>query len=77
MKNIIQNSIYVLTILFISNVGIAASSPTIAKGKNFKVTLDEFEKSYQQNLLFVTDKIVTKKKVLQDMELLTFPLTKL
>jgi len=45
----------------------ASTSPTIAKGKNFKVTLKEFEKSYQQNLLFVTDKIVTKRKVLQDL----------
>ena len=40
---------------------------TVAEVNGVKIKKSEFEKNYKENLLFVSDKVVTKEKVLNDM----------
>ncbi|CAM9935886.1 unnamed protein product [Chrysoparadoxa australica] len=52
--------------LFLSFNAFAESDPTVASVNGVKVKKSELDKAYYQNILFVSDKVVTKEKVLND-----------
>jgi parvulin-like peptidyl-prolyl isomerase len=54
------------TIAFLGPVN-AQKDPVVATVNGVKIKKSEFDKAYAQNLLFVSDKIVTKEKVINDM----------
>jgi peptidyl-prolyl cis-trans isomerase C len=45
----------------------AQKDPVVATVNGVKINKSEFDKTYAQNLLFVSDKVVTKEKVINDM----------
>ena len=45
----------------------AQKDPVVATVNGVKIKKAEFDKTYAQNLLFVSDKVVTKEKVINDM----------
>lgn len=53
--------------LLVSLNTFSQGDPTVANVNGVKITKSEFDKAYYQNLLFVSDKVVTKEKVLNDM----------
>lgn len=57
-----------LTILFsFTLVLTAAANTVVATVGSRKITQQELDEAYRQNLLFVSDKVVTKEKVLNDL----------
>ncbi len=57
----------ILTTLTIAGHTLAQSDPVVATVNGVKIKKSEFDKNYAQNLLFVSDKVVTKDKVINDM----------
>lgn len=57
------------SLLFILNAPLYSqgSDPVVATVNGVKIMKSEFDKKYAQNLLFVSDKVVTKKSVIDDM----------
>ncbi|MDC1174479.1 peptidylprolyl isomerase [Bacteriovoracaceae bacterium] len=60
-------SVLTTTFLLSMNAYSAPKDPVVATVNGRKITLSALEKAYNQNLLFVSDKIVTKEKVLNDL----------
>ena len=58
--------IFLYTLAFSVNSLFAQEDPVVATVNGIKVLKSELDKSYYQNLLFVSDKVVTKEKVLND-----------
>ncbi len=58
-------SLYIVT--FLSPIAFAAKDPIVAEANGIKIKRSELEKTYHQNLLFVSDKVVTREKVLNDL----------
>lgn len=56
-----------LTSLFLLFSSSLRAEEIIATVNDTKITKEEFEQAYQQNKMFVSDKIVTKEKVLNDL----------
>ncbi|MEC7274685.1 MAG: peptidylprolyl isomerase [Bdellovibrionota bacterium] len=54
-------------LLLVSPSSFSQSDPVVATVNGEKITKSEFDKRYAQNLLFVSDKVVTKKSVLDGM----------
>lgn len=52
--------------IFLTFTVTAQPDPTVATINGVKVKKSELDKAYYQNLLFVSDKVVTKEKVLND-----------
>lgn len=57
---------FISTLLLSSNIFSATGEP-VAEVNGSKITSEVFKASYKQNLLFVTNKKVTKEKVLNDL----------
>lgn len=57
----------ILTIVALSPLAFAQNDPVVATVNGVKIRKAEFDKAYAQNLLFVSDKVVTKEKVINDM----------
>lgn len=65
-----KSSILILTLLISSSLSFAAKpklSTVVAEVNGIKIRYGEFQKKYKQNLLFVSDKVVTPEKVVNDM----------
>jgi parvulin-like peptidyl-prolyl isomerase len=56
----------ILTFLMLSLTAVAAKDPVIATVNGTKILKSLFDQEFRQNLLFVSDKPVTKEKVLND-----------
>ncbi len=59
-------AIYLITFFIAFSVS-AQKDPTVATVNGVQIKKSELDKKYYQNLLYVSDKVVTKKKVLNDM----------
>ncbi|MBT6326338.1 MAG: hypothetical protein HOJ35_10245 [Bdellovibrionales bacterium] len=59
--------VFFISILFSAASFSSSPNDVVAKVNNRKILFSEFEKSYQKNKLFVSDKLVTKRKVLLDL----------
>ena len=55
-----------ITFLMLSLTAVAAKDPVIATVNGTKILKSLFDQEFRQNLLFVSDKPVTKEKVLND-----------
>jgi len=53
--------------LCVSNISLADKNPVVAKVNGIKITLDELNSNYNNAKLFVTDKVVSKDKILNDL----------
>ena len=58
---------FFISTLFLSNNLLYSATETVAEVNGSKISKDVFNASYKQNLLFVTNKKVTKEKVLNDL----------
>jgi len=58
-------AIIIFSILLANSI--YGQDPVVATVNGEKIRKSEFEKAYTQNLLFVSDKVVTKEKVIKDM----------
>lgn len=56
-----------LLLLLSSNTMAQVKDPVVATVNGVKIKKSEFDKRFAQNLLFVSDKVVTKKSVIDDM----------
>lgn len=58
---------FFISTIFLSNNLLYSATDTVAEVNGSKISKDVFNASYKQNLLFVTNKKVTKEKVLNDL----------
>ena len=59
--------VFALCFILISNIAFAEKNPIVATVNGAKITLNELNANYQNAKLYVTDKVVTKKEVLQEL----------
>lgn len=58
---------FLFTSLLLTSTSFAAADPVVATVNGVDIKKSEFDRSFYQNTLYVSDKVVTKEKVLNDM----------
>jgi peptidyl-prolyl cis-trans isomerase C len=62
-----KSTIALASLLLLSSTTFAAKDPVVAVVDGIKIKKSELDKTYHENLMFVSDKLVTKEKVLNDL----------
>ncbi len=66
-SSMFKNTIALASLLLLSSTTFAAKDPVVAVVDGVSITKAELEKTYHENLMFISDKLVTKEKVLNDL----------
>lgn len=64
--DMLRKTLAITSILLLSTATLGAKDPVVATVDGVSIKKSELEKTYQENLMFVSDKRVTRKKVLND-----------
>lgn len=62
----LRKTLAITSVLLLTTATYGAKDPVVATVDGMSIKKSELEKTYQENLMFVSDKRVTKKKVLND-----------
>lgn len=66
-RGMLRNTFVLTSLLLLSSATFAVKDPVVAVVDGIKITKSELDKTYHENLMFVSDKMVTKDKVLNDL----------